>query len=51
MDDPAHPQYLVLMSNWNVAPEFDDAMFRFTAPEGASEIDFLRMDEASAEMD
>jgi hypothetical protein len=44
MDDPAHPQYLVLMSNWNVAPDFDAAMFQFTKPADATEIDFLRMD-------
>ncbi len=42
MDDPAHPQYIILMSNWNVAPEADDASFRFSAPEGAKKIDFIR---------
>ena len=36
-DDPAHPQYIVLMSNWNVAPEVNDAMFEFTPPRGREE--------------
>ena len=44
MDDPAQPQYLVLISNWNVTPSFDTTHFQFTKPEGAKEIDFLRMD-------
>ena len=43
-DDPAQPQYMVLMSNWNVAPKVSDAMFRFTPPQGAKETDFLRLD-------
>lgn len=51
MDDPAQPQYLVLMSNWNVAPDFDDALFQFTAPEGASEIEFLRIDAGDSTLD
>jgi hypothetical protein len=42
MDDPAHPQYIILISNWNVAPKPDDALFRFSAPEGAKKIDFIR---------
>jgi hypothetical protein len=44
MDDPAHPQYLVLMRNWNVSPRFDEADFGFTAPAGAQQIEFMRMD-------
>jgi hypothetical protein len=44
MDDPAHPQYIVLMSNWNVSPKVSDSMFSFTPPKGANKIDFLRMD-------
>ena len=43
-DDPAQPQYMVLMSNWNVAPKVNDAMFRFTPPQGAKRTDFLRLD-------
>ncbi|MEJ2086552.1 MAG: DUF2092 domain-containing protein, partial [Acidobacteriota bacterium] len=44
MDDPALPQYLVLMSDWNVDPKFDETLFEISAPEGAQEIDFLRID-------
>jgi hypothetical protein len=44
MDDPAYPQYLVLMSNWNVTPDIDEEMFMFTSPPGATEIEFLRSD-------
>ena len=51
MDDPAQPQYLVLMSNWNVAPDFDEAKFQFTRPEGANEIEFLRIDAGDSTMD
>jgi hypothetical protein len=43
-DDPALPQYLVLMSNWNVAPKLNDSMFRFTPPPGAKQTEFLRLD-------
>lgn len=51
MDDPAHPQYLGLMSNWDVAPNFDEAMFQFTKPESAQEIEFLRMNSGHSTMD
>lgn len=44
MDDPAQPQYLVLMSNWNVSPSFKEGEFRFAEPTGAKEIDFMRLD-------
>ena len=43
MDDLAQPQYLVLMSNWDVAPDFDATTFQFSKPEGAQQIEFLRM--------
>jgi hypothetical protein len=45
-DDPAQPQFMVLMSNWNVAPSVSDALFRFTPPQGAKKTDFLRLDTA-----
>ena len=48
MDDPALPQYLVLMSHWNVDPQFDEALFEISAPEGAQEIEFLRIDAESS---
>jgi hypothetical protein len=43
-DDPAQPQYMVLMSNWKVAPKLNDAMFKFTPPQGAKKTDFIRLD-------
>jgi len=43
-DDPAQPGYIVLMSNWNVAPKLNDAQFSFSAPKGAKKTDFIRMD-------
>jgi hypothetical protein len=46
-DDPAQPQYIVLMSNWNAAPEVNDALFEFTPPPGAKETDFLHVDTAT----
>ena len=44
MDDPALPQYLVLMSDWNVDPKFDETLFEISRPKGAQEIDFLRVE-------
>jgi hypothetical protein len=43
-DDPAQPQYMMLMSNWNLAPKVNDSLFRFKPPQGASEIDFEQLD-------
>jgi hypothetical protein len=43
-DDPAQPQYMMLMSNWNVAPKLNDSMFRFKLPQGATEVDFTQLD-------
>jgi hypothetical protein len=43
-DDPAQPEYMLLMSNWNIAPDVNDALFNFTPPPGAKEIDFIRLD-------
>jgi hypothetical protein len=36
------------MSNWNVAPELNDAMFTFVPPPGAKKTDFLRADTGRA---
>ena len=41
MDDPAFPQYMVFMSNWNTSPKVDSSLVEFEAPEGALEIDFI----------
>nr|MBS0022416.1 DUF2092 domain-containing protein [Gammaproteobacteria bacterium] len=43
-DDPAQPQYMVLMNHWNVAPDMNDALFHFVPPQGAKQIDFIRLD-------
>jgi hypothetical protein len=43
-DDPAQPQYLVLMRNWNLAPKPGKASFAFSAPKGAEKIEFIRVD-------
>jgi len=32
------------MSNWNVAPALNDALFTFTPPQGAKKTDFIRLD-------
>lgn len=42
--DPAQPQYMALMSNWNITPKLNDATFRFTPPPGAKKTDFIRRD-------
>jgi hypothetical protein len=47
LDDSAQPQYILLMSNWNVAPKPSDSLFRFTAPKGATKIDFIPIDNVS----
>jgi hypothetical protein len=49
-DDPAHPQYIVLMSNWKVAPKLDEKLFRFKAPQDAKKVDFIRMDTGHTSM-
>jgi hypothetical protein len=43
-DDPARPQYMILMSDWNVAPSVIDGLFKFTPPPGAKKTEFLRLD-------
>lgn len=47
-DDPARPQYTVLMSNWNVSPNLNDALFKFSPPGGAKKTDFIRLDTGNA---
>jgi len=43
-DDSAQPEYMVVMSNWNVSRKVSDSLFEFTPPAGASQTDFLRLD-------
>ncbi|BAU65341.1 hypothetical protein STA3757_27230 [Stanieria sp. NIES-3757] len=38
---PEAPQYTAYFSDWNFSPRLPDRLFRFVAPEGASEIEFL----------
>jgi hypothetical protein len=47
-DDPAQPQYMVLMSNWNVAPKLSDTLFKFTPPRGAKQTEFIRLNAGDA---
>jgi hypothetical protein len=43
-DDPAQPQYMVVMNRWNVAPRIKGGMFDFEAPEDAEQVEFLLLD-------
>jgi len=43
-NDPVQPEYIVLMSHWNIAPDVNDTLFTFTPPQGAKKTDFLRLD-------
>jgi hypothetical protein len=49
-DDPAQPQYILMMSDWSVEPKLKDALFKFKAPKDATKIDFLRMDDGQTSM-
>lgn len=49
-DDPAYPEYIVLMSDWDVSPEVNDAMFEFTPPRDAKETELMPMDPGAAGM-
>lgn len=40
-DDPAQPQFVTWMSNWEVVVELEDGIFVFEAPDGAVEIDYI----------
>jgi len=42
-DDPAQPQFVTAISNWNSKPKIDGRTFEFTPPATATEIDFLRV--------
>ncbi len=39
------PQYTLRLRNWNVKPQIDPAMFKFTAPAGATKRDGIHADE------
>ncbi|MFO1361566.1 MAG: DUF2092 domain-containing protein [Burkholderiales bacterium] len=37
------PDFTVVMTKWNVAPQVSDAIFAFRAPQGAKRVDFLKV--------
>jgi hypothetical protein len=43
-DDPAQPQFVTAVSNWNTMPKIADGTFTFDPPSNAMEIDFIRAD-------
>jgi len=46
-DDPAQPQFVTLVSNWNTEPKITNETFEFDPPATAIEIDFIRVDAGS----
>jgi hypothetical protein len=40
-DVAGSPQFAVVMTKWNLAPQFGDSTFAFTPPKGAKKVDFL----------
>jgi hypothetical protein len=47
-DDPAQPQFVTMISNWNTDPKIADETFDFDPPATAMEIDFVRADAGAA---
>ena len=43
-DDPAQPQFIALISNWNTDPMIPDGLFDLKVPATATEIEFVRID-------
>jgi hypothetical protein len=43
-DDPAQPQFVTTISAWNTEPNIAAGTFEFDPPDGAMEIDFVRVD-------
>jgi len=43
-DDPAQPQFVTLVSNWNAEPKIANGTFEFDPPATAMEIDFIHVD-------
>ena len=46
-DDPAQPQYIVLISDWKIEPDLAKGLFSFSPPPSAKEIEFHRADAGS----
>jgi len=44
MDDPAHPQFVTMISKWNTDPKIWDGTFEFEPPATATEIEFVGLD-------
>jgi len=40
-DEAGQPQFWADLSDWNLSPEISDALFTFTPPDGAEQIQFL----------
>lgn len=47
-DDPAQPQFVTVISNWNTTPKIDGGTFTFDPPATATEIDFVFADAGTA---
>jgi hypothetical protein len=47
-DDPAQPQFVTMISEWNADPEIQDTTFEFEPPATAIEIDMIRTDAGTA---
>ena len=47
-DDPAQPQFVTVVSDWNTTPKIADGTFTFDPPSNAVEIDFIRADAGTA---
>ena len=43
-DDPAQPQFITMISDWNTNPKIEDGMFDFEPPATATEIDIVRVE-------
>jgi hypothetical protein len=47
-DDPAHPQFVTVISKWITEPKIEDGTFEFDPPATATKIDFVRTDAGAA---
>ena len=47
-DDPAQPQFITLISDWDTAPKIADGTFEFNPPANAMEIDFVHVEAGAA---
>jgi hypothetical protein len=47
MED-GYPQYTATLTDWNLSPGLNDAVFNFVPPTGAIEIEFATVDDLTA---